>query len=140
MGPSFGKRRAQVLTGVRHLDLRDLFGRPGSDHHPAAFPAFRAEIDDVVRRLDHVEIVLDDEQRVARLEQFPEGREQLRDVVEMQAGRRLIENIEQPFAAMRRQMRGNCGVVWLTGLSAAGKSTIARELEKRLLARGVALR
>ena len=107
MRPPFGERRAKILSGVRRLDLRDLLRGPGRHHHPAAFPAFGAEVDDVVRGLDHVEIVLDDEQRVARLEQFPEGGEQLRDVVEMQAGGRLIENIEQPSAAMRRQVRGN---------------------------------
>ena len=105
--PAFGERRAKIPSGVRRLDLRDLLRRPGRHHHPAAFAAFRAEIDDVVRGLDHVEIVLDDEQRVARLEQLPERGQQLRDVVEVQAGRRLIENVEQPFAAMRRQMRGN---------------------------------
>jgi hypothetical protein len=42
--------------------------------------------------------VLDDEQRVAGLEQLAERREQLRDVVEVQAGRRLVEDVEQPLA------------------------------------------
>ncbi|MEE4218727.1 MAG: sulfate adenylyltransferase subunit CysN [Xanthomonadales bacterium] len=37
----------------------------------------------------------------------------------------------------REQLLGQSGVtVWLTGLSASGKSTIARELEKRLVAQG----
>ena len=52
-----------------------------------------------------VEVVLDDHERVARLEQLAERREQLRDVVEMQPGGRLVEDVEQPLAAVRRQMR-----------------------------------
>jgi bifunctional enzyme CysN/CysC len=38
----------------------------------------------------------------------------------------------------RRQLNGHAsGVVWLTGLSVAGKSTLANELERRLRARAV---
>ena len=33
--------------------------------------------------------------------------QQLRDVVEVQAGRRLVEDVEQPLAAERRQVRGD---------------------------------
>ena len=82
-------------------------GVPVATTRPPAFAAFRAEIDDVVGRLDHVEVVLDDEQRVARFEQLPERGEQLRDVVEVQTGRRLVEDVQQPLAAVRRQMRGD---------------------------------
>lgn len=40
--------------------------------------------------------------------------------------------------AMREQARGHKGaVVWLTGLSGSGKSTVANALEARLFARGV---
>ena len=80
-------------------DLRDLLGRAGRDDAAAVFAAFRPEIDDPVGGLDHVEVVLDDEQAVARLEQLPERRQQLRDVVEVQAGRRLVEDVEQALAA-----------------------------------------
>ena len=42
-------------------------------------------------------------------------------------------------AEERRRITGRKGlVVWLTGLSGAGKTTIAQEAERRLLARGVA--
>mgnify|MGYP003694175915 CR=1 FL=1 len=46
-------------------------------------------------------------ERVAGLEQLAERGEQLRDVVEMQAGRRLVEDVEQALAAVRRQVRGD---------------------------------
>ena len=61
--------------------------------------AFGAEVDDPVGGLDHVEIVLDDEQRVPGFEQLPERGQQLGDVVEVQPGRRLVEDVEQPVAA-----------------------------------------
>ena len=48
--------------------------------------------------------MLDDDQRVSRFEQLPKCREQLRDVVEVQAGRGLVENIEQTVATMGRQV------------------------------------
>ena len=40
-------------------------------------------------------------------------------------------------AALREQRNGHCGlVIWLTGLSGAGKTTIATELERQLFAAG----
>src|SRR5262249_46829434 len=39
------------------------------------------------------------------LEQLSECRQQLRDVVEVKSGRRLVEDVEQALAAVRRQMR-----------------------------------
>ena len=53
-----------------------------------------AHVDDPVSRLDHVEIVLDHDDRVPLLDETVEHFEQLVDVVEVQAGRRLIENVE----------------------------------------------
>src|SRR5262249_8109271 len=71
------------------------------------FPAFGPEVDDEVGGLDHVEVVFDDEERVPGLEQLFEGCQQLRDVVEMQSRRRLVEDVEQALAARGRQMGGN---------------------------------
>src|SRR5206468_6803155 len=67
--------------------------------------AFGPQVNQIVRGLDDIEVVLDDEQGVPRLEQLPERGEQLRDVVEMQARGRLVEDVEKPFTAMRRQVR-----------------------------------
>src|SRR2546427_4193690 len=103
--PAFRQHRAKVLTCVRRLDLRDLLRRAGRDDVAAVLAAFGSEIDDVVGGFDDVEVVLDDQQRVARFEQLLECRQQLRDVVEVQSGRRLVEDVEQPLAAVRRQVR-----------------------------------
>src|SRR5256885_14379835 len=42
-----------------------------------------------------------------RFEQLLERGEQLRDIVEVQTGGRLVEDVEQTLAAVRRQMRGD---------------------------------
>jgi len=50
----------------------DEFGRALGHDLPAALAAFGAEIDDVVGGFDDVELVLDDDERVARVAQFEE--------------------------------------------------------------------
>ena len=55
----------------------DLFGGAVGNDLAAAFAAFRAQVDHPVGGLDHVEIVLDHDQRTAAVDQFAEGGEQL---------------------------------------------------------------
>src|SRR5690242_11729838 len=74
--------------------LRDLFRRAGANQLPARIAALGAEVDDPVARADDVEVVLDDDDRVPRAQQLPERAQQLRDVVEVQARGRLIEEEE----------------------------------------------
>src|SRR5918995_1503170 len=99
-----GEHVAQIPAGVRSRVLDDLLRRAGDNYLPALVAAFRPEVDDPVGGLDHVEIVLDHEQAVACLQQLAERRQQLGDVVEVQPGGRLVENIKHAVAALRRQM------------------------------------
>jgi len=49
----------------------------------------------------------------------------------------IVRSSSLVSAADRRQLMGQRGVtIWLTGLSASGKSTIARQLEKQLVGQG----
>src|SRR5579883_1367893 len=69
-------------------------------HNPASvFAAVRSQIDDPVRALDHVEIMLDHEHRVAQIHKLLQHFEQLANVIEMQPGRRLVEHVES-FAGL----------------------------------------
>jgi hypothetical protein len=70
-------------------------GDRGDDDFAAAVAAFGTEIDDPVGGLDDFEIVLDHDHRVALVDQFVQHFEQLGDVVEMQAGGRLVEDVER---------------------------------------------
>ncbi len=74
-------------------------GVPVADQRAAGVAALGAEVDDPVGGADHVEVVLDHHQRVPGGEQPAERLEQLGDVVEMQAGGRLVEQ-EQAYSSL----------------------------------------
>src|ERR1035441_7874933 len=85
----------EVLSRVRRTPQGARLGSSGCDDPPAAIPAVRPQVHDPVRRLDHVEIVLDDEHRVAAGSGPVPYAEQHADVLEMEAGGGLIENVER---------------------------------------------
>ncbi len=65
--------------------------RADRDDLAAGLAAFGTEIDQPVGRRDHIEVVLDDQQRMAGRDQTAEGAQQLGDVVEVQARGGLVE-------------------------------------------------
>ena len=89
----------QVLSRIRVLQFRNRFGWTCPDKVAPAITTLGPQIDDPVRRLDDFEIVLDDNDRAARINEPPKGGQQFADVVKMQARSRLIENIKGlPFS------------------------------------------
>src|SRR5437016_5005966 len=64
------------------------------DHAPAPVAGSRSHLDHPVGSLDDVEMVLDDEHGVAGVDQPVEHAAQRSDVVEVQPGRRLVEDVE----------------------------------------------
>ena len=80
---------------MRVLERRDVLGRALGDDPAAAAAALGAEVDDPVGALDDVEVVLDDDDRVALVDQALEHAEELADVLEVQAGRRLVEDVDR---------------------------------------------
>ena len=66
-------RRARRLDerapGVRGGEAHDVLGRARADHAPARVAALGTQIDDPIRGAHDVEVVLDHEQRVSRLDQ-----------------------------------------------------------------------
>ena len=73
----------------------DLLRRADRNYLTAAGAAFRSEIDHPIGGLDDIEIVLDDDHRVAVIAQAVQDLKQLLDVVEVQTGGRLIEDVER---------------------------------------------
>ena len=65
------------------------------DDLAAGRPAFGADVDDVVGDLDHVEVVFDDDDRIAAVDEFVEHVEQQADVLEMEPRRRFVEDVER---------------------------------------------
>ena len=60
-------------------------GVPATTTSPPPLPPSGPEVDDPVGRLDHVEVVLDDDDRVARVDEAVQHFEQLAHVLEVQA-------------------------------------------------------
>ena len=85
-------------------DLGHFLRRTGGDDGAAAVSAFGAHIDDIVRRLDHIEIVLDDDDRVPAFGQPAKDLGQLMDICKVQAGSRLIQDIDGLSRAVTAQL------------------------------------
>ena len=62
-----GKDLREELSRVRARGLGDRLGRPLGDDLTALLAALGPEVDDVVGLLDHVEVMLDHQHRVARV-------------------------------------------------------------------------
>src|ERR1035438_7605103 len=86
--------RSELLASVRLLYARDLFGCALGDDAAAFSSAFGAEIEDPIGVADHVHVVLDDDNRVAEVGQAMQHVEQFADVVEVQSGGGLVEQVE----------------------------------------------
>ena len=85
---------AQKLASIRLGDGSDLFGGAFGDDAAAALAAFGAEVDDPVGVADDVEVVLDDDDGVAEVGEAVQDFEELADVVEVEAGGGLVEEVE----------------------------------------------
>jgi hypothetical protein len=73
---------------------------PGHDAS-AGVAALGAEVDQPVAGADHVQVVLDHQQRMAGVQQLAQRAHQLGDVVEVQAGGGLVEHEQRALARHR---------------------------------------
>jgi hypothetical protein len=89
---------------VGFADRGDLFGGARGDHQAASVSALGAEVDQAVGAFDHVEVVLDHDNRVAGVDQPLENLEQPLNVGEVQSGRRLVEDVERAAGRDLRQL------------------------------------
>src|SRR5262249_359974 len=103
-GGALAEDLAQELPGVGGHNSRDLLRRALRDHRSPAIAALGTEVDDVIGGLDHVEVVLDPDRRVAAVGETPQYSEQALDVVEMESGGGLIEDVERPSGGATRQL------------------------------------
>jgi hypothetical protein len=95
----------QIVPSIRVLHLRNFF-RCAAPHNLAAFiAALRAQINDIVRTFQDIQVMLNHHQGVAAIHQLIEALKQRGNIVKMQAGCRLIKEIENTFFAPIRQMR-----------------------------------
>ena len=114
------QHRGQELAGVTALDPGDILGRACGHDLAAAVAALGAEVDEPVRGLDHLEIVLDHDNGIALLDQFVQHLEQFRDVVEMQSGRRLVQDVQGSAGGALRQLLGELDALRLAARERGG--------------------
>src|SRR5262249_54081498 len=76
----------------------------GGNHPAAGIASLRPEIDQVVRTPDHVEIVFDDDDRVALIHKLVQHIEQFARVLEVKTGGRLVEDVQRAAGAATRQL------------------------------------
>ena len=98
------QHRAQPLAGVTSRSTRATSsGRPIATTSPPRSPASGPEIDHPVGELDDVEVVLDQHERVPGIDEPVEHLRELADVVEVQAGGRLVHHVELLSALLARE-------------------------------------
>src|SRR3954468_7186943 len=90
LGEDVAEKGCRVTGGAVGDRLGRAFGNDGA----APTPTFGTHVDDPVGGLDDVEVVLDDDDRVALLDQSRQNTQQLADVFEVQTGRRLVEDVD----------------------------------------------
>jgi len=113
----------------------NLFGRAGHNDLAARVAPLRPPVDHVVRVLDHVQVVLDDEDRVLVLHQLVEGGEELLDVVEVKAGRRLVEDVERAVRGAAVQVAGQLDALGLPATKGGRRLAECEVAEPDLLQR-----
>src|SRR3984885_15052573 len=85
----------EELAGIAFGYCHHIFRRALRDDGAAARTALRAHVDDPVRCLDHIQVVFDDDYRIALVHKAVDDIEQLADVFEMQSGGGLVENVHR---------------------------------------------
>src|SRR5215510_12178307 len=108
------EERPQELSGGRLGDRRNRLRHATGNDVSSRIAAFGAKINQVIGTSNHVEIVLDDDDRVALIDEFVEHVEQLTGVFEVKTGCRLVEDVQGSSRAPPRQFAGELHALRLT--------------------------
>ena len=104
----------QILAGITALHLGNFLRGTGSDHIATLITAFRAEIDDMVRGFDDIQIMLDYQHRIAHIHQLLQHFDQLVHIRRMQAGCRFVKNINRSACGYSGKFRSQFHPLGLT--------------------------
>ena len=95
------------------LALAIASGGPAATIEPPSLAGLGADVDEPVGGLDDLQVVLDDDHRVAQVGQAVDDVQELADVVEVQAGGRLVEDVERPAGVGPGQLGGELDALGL---------------------------
>ena len=123
--PCLNPRATQKLPGVTPFASGDFSRRARSDDLAASRAPLGSHVDDVVGRLDDVEVVLDEEDGVALIRQAAQDAEKLLDVLEVKARRGFVEDVERTgeVAAQRGREVDALALAAPTGSMKAGRAS-----------------
>src|SRR5438552_17868249 len=108
--------RTQVLASMAGRATRDCLGCALRDNLAAGIAALGTEIDEPITGFDDIKVMLDDQESVAGSAQLEKHFEQLGHIMEMEAGRRFIQDIERAASGFAAQFGRQFDAL---GLSAA---------------------
>lgn len=84
----------QIFCRIAFFRFCDFFRRALSDDSAAAVTAFRSQVDDIIGHFDHVQVMLDDNHRIALVDQSLQHFQQTVDVFKVQSRGRFVQNIK----------------------------------------------
>ena len=84
----------KYLSGIRSPRASNFFRRACGHNASSVFATFGSKVDDVVGGFDNVEIVFDDDNRVAQRDEPLQNVEQLMYVLKMKTGGGLVEHVD----------------------------------------------
>ena len=85
---------AESATGGRVFTCGDLAWRTLDDQLPPILPGTGAEIDHPIRLGDNIQVMLHNDDGVARVGELPQGPDEYGHVLAVQSGGGLIEQVE----------------------------------------------
>jgi len=88
----------QILPCVRIGTGGHFFGRAANNDLAALMASFRTEVDDVVRRFNHIEVMFDDQNCVACVNRPVQTIQQILDISQAQTGCGLVQQVENATA------------------------------------------
>src|SRR5260221_8134114 len=111
---------AQKLAGITLRGFGPCF-RGALGHNPSATRApYRTEINEPIGCLNHVEVVLDNQQCVAWSAEFEQHLQQLGHIVEVEAGSWLVQNVERAASSFAAQFRSEFEPLRLASAQSGG--------------------
>lgn len=95
----------QVNAGMRAFIAGDLFRSPGGHDVSTGLPAFRPQVDDPISLGDELQVVFDNQDRVAGIYQPLQDLDQAPDVGAVQADGWLFKDEQVVLGGTRRRKR-----------------------------------
>ena len=110
----FRKHRRKVLTRLGLLAFGNLLRRSRRNDFTAVDTRIRAQVDNPVGTLDHIQIVFDNHDAIAEATQAIQAIHELADIFKMQARRRFVKQIERLACSWAAQFRRNLDTLRFT--------------------------